>query len=138
PAQATAAPAASSGFVQIGSSLNRDKNSAGTDQALTIGSLFAGAEFIPWATWAEKQGNTQQIFVTRQNGEQFEPVGASLNIHQNVVAEHPSIDFAGQDRTVPWVAWYEPSPGFANKKQVFASRFNQTTGLWTPAGKDRG
>ncbi len=126
------------GFVQLGDALNRDKNAAGTDQELTMGSLFAGAEHIPWATWAEKQGNTQQIFVSRLNGEKFEPAGASLNIHQNVVAEKPSIDFAGQDRTVPWVAWHEPSPGFGNAKQIFASRFNKDSGLWTPAGQDRG
>ncbi len=125
-------------FVQLGAALNRDKTQAGTDQQITLGSLFAGAEYIPWATWAEKQGNTQQIFVSRFNGASWEPVGASLNIHTNVEAEHPSIDFAGQDRTVPWVAWYEPSPGFNHVKQVFASRFNKDSSLWVPAGQDRG
>ena len=54
------------------------------------------------------------------------------------MAEHPSIDFTGANRTVPWVAWYEPSPGFGNADQVFASRFNATTGLFVPAGQDRG
>src|SRR5581483_10395543 len=125
-------------FTQLGTALNRDKTEAGTDQGLTLGSLFAGAEYIPWATWAEKQGNTQQIFVSRFNNDTWEPVGASLNIHTNVEAEHPSIDFAGQDRTVPWVTWYEPSPGFNNVKQVFASRFNRDSSLWVPAGQDRG
>lgn len=138
PTGTTTITVAAGTFVQLGTSLNHDKKAAATDQALTLGSLFAGAEYIPWATWAEKQGSTQQIFVSRLNGDNFEPVGASLNIHQNVVAEHPSIDFAGQDRTVPWAAWYEPSPGFSNKKQVFASRFNKDTLLWTPAGQDRG
>lgn len=126
------------GFVQLGEALNRDKTAAATDQELTLGSLFAGAEYIPWATWAEKQGTTQQIFVSRYDQGKFEFAGGSLNIHQNVVAEKPSIDFAGPSRTIPWVAWYEPSPGFGNVKQVFASRFNKDTGLWTPAGKDRG
>lgn len=137
-ATATVSQTVPSGFVQIGDALNRDKTSAATDQELAIGSVFAGAEFIPWATWAEKVGNTQQIFVSRQNGDKFDPVGGSLNIHQNVIAEKPSIDFAGPDRTVPWVAWYEPSPGFGNKKQIFASRFNNATGLWIPAGQDKG
>lgn len=130
--------AGAAGFTQLGSALNRDKNAAGTDQQLTLGSTFAGAEYIPWATWAEKQGNTQQIFVSRVNNNAWEPQGASLNIHSNVVAEHPSIDFAGQDRTVPWTTWYEPSPGFGGAKQVFASRFNKDSGLWVPSGADRG
>lgn len=125
-------------FTQIGDSLNRDKNEPGADQALTIGSVFAGAEWVPWAAWAEKSGTTQQIFVARQNGNTFENVGGSLNIHQNVIAERPSIDFAGQDRAVPWAAWDEPSPTFGNKKQIFASRYNNATGIWTPAGADRG
>lgn len=127
-----------SAFVQLGDALNRDKSAAATDQELALGSPFTGTESIPWATWAERSGNTQQIFVSRLNGDKFEPVGASLNIHANVIAEKPSIDFAGAGRTVPWVAWYEPSPGFANKKQVFASRFNKDTGLWVPSGQDRG
>lgn len=125
-------------FVQLGDSLNHDKNAAGTDQNIAYGTLFPGAEYITWATWAEKQGNTQQIFVSKQNGDKFESVGASLNIHTNVVAEKPSIDFAGQNRAVPWVTWYEPSPGFGNKKQVFVSRFNADSGLWVPSGQDRG
>lgn len=125
-------------FIQFGDTLNRDKKAAGTDQNITEGSLFAGAQYITWVTWAEKSGNTQQIFVSRQNGSAFEPVGASLNIHANVVAEKPSIDFAGQDRTVPWATWYEPSPGFGGAKQVFASRFNKDSGLWVPSGQDRG
>ena len=134
----TAAPAAAAGFVQLGANLNRDKNAAGTDQALTLGSLDASKPGVAWVSWAEKQGASQQIFVSRQNGGTLEPVAASLNIHANVVAEHPSIDFAGADRTVPWVSWYEPSPGFGNVKQIFASRFVAASGLFVPAGQDRG
>jgi hypothetical protein len=138
PIPVPAVPSAASGFVQIGDALNRDSTVAGTDPAITVGSLDAGKPGVPWAVWAEKQGKTQQIFVSKQNGSKFDPVGASLNIHSNVLAEGPSITFAGQDRTVPWTAWYEPSPDFANKKNVFASRFNAASGLWVPVGQDRG
>lgn len=138
PAAPTSVPPAAADFAQLGQALNRDKTAAATDQQMTIGSLQAGNPGVAWATWAEAQGNTQQIFVSRQSGDQFEAVAASLNIHSNVVAEHPGIDFAGPDRSVPWVAWYEPSPGFNNQDQVFASRFNAASQLWTPAGQDRG
>jgi hypothetical protein len=135
PAQAPSAPGF---FSQIGEALNRDKTAAAADYRFVMGTLQAGNPGVPWVTWSEKQGNTQQVFVSKQSGAKFDPVGASLNIHTNVVAEGPSITFAGQDRTVPWVAWYEPSPSFENKKNVFASRFNATSGLWVPAGQDRG
>lgn len=131
-------PAAGSPFSQVGPALNHDKNSAGLDQQLIVGSLDPAKPGVPWATWAEKQSGTQQIFVSKQVGNQFQPVGASLNIHQSVVAEHPSIAFTGVNRAVPWVTWYEPSPTFGKKDNVFASRFSAATGLWQPAGKDRG
>jgi hypothetical protein len=136
----TSAPGAGGAttFAQVGPSLNHDKNSAALDQQLTVGSLDPTKPGVPWATWAEKQSGTQQIFVSKQVGNQFQPVGASLNIHQSVVAEHPSIAFTGLNRAVPWVVWYEPSPTFGKNDNVFASRFSATTGLWQPAGKDRG
>ncbi len=134
----TSVGAAGGTFVPLGDALNRDKNSAGTDPAIAVGSLEAGKPGVAWVTWTEKQGGTQQIFVSRQNGNKFEPVGASLNLHTNVVAEKASIAFTGQDRTVPWVAWYEPSPSFGNKKQIFASRFNAASGLFIASGQDRG
>ena len=139
PAASTAAPSAPVGFVQLGDSLNRDKTQAAAGYKIEMGSLEAGKPLGAWITWSEKQGNTQQIFVSKQNGNKFEPAGASLNIHSNLVAEGPSIDFAGTDRTVPWVSWFEPSPrAGASPKQVFASRFNAASGLWIPAGQDRG
>ena len=133
------ASASSAGFVQLGDALNRDKTQAASDYRFQIGTTDVSKPGVAWVTWAEKQGNTQQIFVARQNGDKFEPAGASLNIHGNLVAGGPSIDFTGPDRTVPWVAWNEPSPrAGASPKQIFASRFNTTTGLWIPAGQDRG
>ena len=137
-APATQSAGAETTFAQVGPALNHDKSAAGLDQQLTVGSLDPTKPGVPWATWAEKQDGTQQIFVSKQAGNQFQPVGASLNIHQSVVAEHPSIAFTGVNHAVPWVAWYEPSPTFGKKDNVFASRFNATTGLWQPAGKDRG
>lgn len=136
----TTAPGTGSGSLlhQVGPALNHDKKAAGLDQQLIVGSLDASKAGVPWATWAEKQDGTQQIFVSKQVGSQFQAVGASLNIHQSVIAEHPSIAFTEPNRTVPWVTWYEPSPTFGKKDNVFASRFNATTGLWQPAGKDRG
>src|SRR5205814_4038196 len=48
------------------------------------------------------------------------------------------ITFAGQDRSVPWAAWYEDSTTFGGKTQVFASRFDAAKNTWHPAGLDRG
>jgi hypothetical protein len=125
--------------VQVGNALNRDPGAAAGDYQMAVGSLQEDKPGNAWITWAEKQGNSQQIFVSKQNGNAFEAVGASLNIHANVVAEAPSITFAGPNRTVPWVAWNEPSPQpGVSGKQVFASRFNATSGLWLPVGQDRG
>lgn len=138
PTQPLSPTAAVGAFVQVGDALNRDATSAASEAALASGATVQGNPLLPWATWAEKQGNSQQIFVSRQNGNAFEPIGASLNIHTNAVAQHPSIAFAGQERTVPWVAWNEPSPGFGNNNQIFASRFIATSGLWIAAGQDRG
>ena len=134
----TASPAAAGGFTQLGDNLNRDKNAAATDPAITVGSLDAGKLGVAWVAWAEKRGSSQQIFVSRQNGAKFDPVAASLNIHPNVVAEKPSVAFAGANRAVPWVAWYEPSPNFGNNKQVFAARFNAASGSFVAAGQNRG
>lgn len=91
------------------------------------------------AAWAENSsGGVRQIFASKLAGEAFQPLGASLNIHTNVLADVPTITVAGENRAVPWAAWSEPSPGFGNVSQIFASRFSADTGLWQQAGTDRG
>src|SRR5205814_8800482 len=63
---------------------------------------------------------------------------ASLNIDPTQEAEAPSIDFAGTGRTVPWVAWYEPSAAAGWPTNIFASRFNIAANRWLPSGQGRG
>ena len=63
---------------------------------------------------------------------------ASLNIDPTEEAEAPSIDFAGAGRTVPWVAWYEPSAASGWPTNIFASRFNAAANVWLPSGQGRG
>jgi hypothetical protein len=140
--QPTAAASAAAGgapaFVLLGV-LNRDTAQAGQSPSLTTGSTTADTAPTLWATWAENSaGNVRQVFVSEHVGDAFQARGASVNIHTNVVADYPSITFAGANRLVPWAAWAEPSPGFNNVTQVFASRFNGATGLWQQAGQDRG
>ncbi len=138
-AAATTAPAAGGTFAVEGAVANRDVTQAATFPGLAIGSTTAGEPGNPWVTWAENaSGGLRQIFVSELIAGKLEPRGTALNIHLNGVADRPSITFAGQDRAVPWVAWDEPSPGFGNASQVFASRFNAASGLWQPAGQDRG
>jgi hypothetical protein len=140
PAAPTAAPAGP-GFAFDGSgALNRDVTQAGQSPAVAVGAVTPGGPASLWLTWAENaSGGLRNIFVSELDASgAFQPRGTSLNLHLNVAADQPTIAFAGESNTVPWVAWAEPSPGFGNVIQVFASRFNAATGLWQPAGQDRG
>src|SRR5438034_6871531 len=90
------------------------------------GTVMAGKLQVPWATFEQKFGSSQQIFVRAFKNGAWETQGfpASLNIDTTAVAEGPAIDFAGSGRTVPWVAWYEPNSLFGPPTNIFASRFN--------------
>ncbi len=103
------------------------------------GALVAGKVEIPWATFEQKVGRSQQIFVRAfKNGAWVtQGLPASLNIDRAAKAEAPSIDFAGAGRTVPWVSWYEPNTHFGDPTNVFASRFNAGANAWLPSGQDR-
>ena len=59
------------------------------------GSLAAGGPRVPWGTFEQKSGSSQQIFVRAFKNGQWVTQGKSLNIDPNVEAEAPSIDFAG-------------------------------------------
>ena len=103
------------------------------------GTVVAGNKAVPWATFEQKVGRSQQIFVRAFKNGQWVTQGspASLNIDPTVEAEAPSIDFAGAGRTVPWVAWYEPNRNFGDPTNIFASRFNAGANRWMPSGQDR-
>jgi hypothetical protein len=106
-----------------------------------VGGSLAGGLNVPWATFEQKTGASQQIFVRSFAAGAFTTRGnpASLNIDPNQEAEAPTIDFAGTGRTVPWVTWYEPNTHLsgATRTNIFASRFNATTNVWLPSGQDR-
>jgi hypothetical protein len=132
------------GLPSDGSQVNNDP-AAGIDpnqnaglSDVVGGSLVAGGARVPWATFEQKTGNAQQIFVRAFKNGQWVTQGASLNIDRNVEAEAPSIDFAGPGRTVPWDAWYEPNAALGKETQIFASRFNAAGNAWQPEGQDRG
>ncbi len=140
PNAATEAPVATVPAAQAGptytiiGAVNRDVTQAAQSPSLA---LTAANGLL--AVWAENSsGGVRQIFVSELTGEAFQAKGASVNIHSNVIADFPTITLAGENRAVPWVAWSEPSPGFGNVLQVFASRFSADTGLWQQAGQDRG
>ncbi len=130
----TAAPSTSQpGFALLGV-LNRDAAQAGQNASL----VFNESSGL-WTAWAENSsGGVRQIFSSQLEGESFQARGASLNIHVNVIGDFPTITLAGENKAVPWSAWSEPSPGFRDVSQVFASRFIKDTGLWQQAGQDRG
>jgi hypothetical protein len=132
------------GLPSDGSQVNNDP-AAGIDpnqnagvSDVVGGSLAAGGPRVPWATFEQKAGNAQRIFVRAFKNGQWVTQGPSLNIDQNVEAEAPSIDFAGAGRTVPWDAWYEPNAALGGEKQIFASRFVAANNIWQPEGQDRG
>jgi hypothetical protein len=132
------------GLPSDGSQVNNDP-AAGIDpnqnaglSDIVGGSLVAGGPRVPWATFEQKAGDAQRIFVRAFKNGQWVTQGPSLNIDQNVEAEGPSIDFAGAGRTVPWDAWYEPNAALGGEKQIFASRFDAPNNVWHPEGQDRG
>ena len=65
------------------------------------GSLAAGGLRVPWATFEQKTGSSQQIFVRAFKNGAWVTQGfpASLNIDPTKEAEDPAIDFAGAGRT---------------------------------------
>ncbi|MGE5635471.1 MAG: hypothetical protein ACM3UV_00795 [Nocardioidaceae bacterium] len=103
------------------------------------GSLIAGGGRVPWATFEQKSGSAQLIFVRAFQRGRWVTQGRALNIDPSVEAEAPSIDFAGGGRTVPWDAWYEPNSHLSSggPTQIFASRFNAAADDWVPEGQDR-
>ena len=104
------------------------------------GSLQTGKVRVPWATFEQKTTGAQQIFVRAFKSGNWVTQGfpASLNIDPTKEAEDPAIDFAGTNRTVPWVSWYEPSDHLNSlATNIFASRFSVAANLWLPSGQDR-
>lgn len=131
---ATEAPPAGPSYAILGA-VNRDKTQSAFTPFVTL-----DADKNLLVVWAENSsGGVRQIFASRMVGnDALSPLGASINVHTNVLAESPTITIAGENNAVPWVAWSEPSPGFGNVPQVFASRFIADAGLWQQAGEDRG
>ena len=145
-----------------------DDPAAGINPALSVsgedptnadvvgGALTAGGKAVPWAIFRQTEtgGAHDQIFSrsfangvwkTRGSGTVGGRSSAaptfpgSLNFDQGQDGEAPAIDFAGAGRTVPWATWYENTTGtgFA-ANNIFASRFDNTTGKWVFAGQSRG
>jgi hypothetical protein len=111
---------------------------------LTSGSLVAGSPRVPWAAFSQKNADgSQQIFARAFKAGAWHTEGfpESLNEDPAQVAQAPSIDFTGADRTVPWVTWAEPSTVFSATSEIFASRFlsqpppAQNGGQWVHEGQ---
>src|SRR5882724_381943 len=144
-----AAPPARAAFLPLpatGAQVNDDPASIDPGQDAGVsdvagGAVTAGKIPVPWATFEQKvTGGEQQIFVRAFKNGAWVTQGspASLNIDPTEEAEAPSIDFAGAGRTVPWVAWYEPSAAAGWPTNIFASRFNIAANRWLPSGQGRG
>ncbi len=114
---------------------------------LTAGTVTAGNARVPWATFSQQNqknaDGSQQIFVRAFKGGAWQTQGfpESLNEDTTQIAQAPSIDFTGADRTVPWVGWAEPSTVLGSNHQIFASRFSpqpapaQGGGQWIHEGQ---
>jgi hypothetical protein len=125
-----------------------------TNADVVGGALVAGKPAVPWSIFRQHTSGHDQIFsrsfaggawTTRGNGtvggsSSANPTFAgSLNFDQKQDGEAPAIDFAGAGRTVPWATWYENTTGTDfGANNVFASRFDATTGKWVFAGQGRG
>ena len=73
------------------------------------GALDATKPRVPWGTFEQKSGTSQQIFVRAFKNGAWQTQGQSLNIQANQEGEAPSIDFAGTGRTVPWTSGTSPT-----------------------------
>jgi hypothetical protein len=139
------ATTASAGLIGLPQVNNDPANGIDPHQSAGVSDVqngsLAGALRVPWITFEQKTGSSQQIFVRSLTPTgQFKTQGnpASLNIDQSKEAEAPSIDFAGTNRTVPWVSWYEPNDNLpGGETNIFASRFAAAANKWIPEGQDR-
>jgi hypothetical protein len=130
---------AAAGFALVAKSANRDAADAAFEPALTAGATTAGDPSDLWVIMAENAaGKPRQIFASELVEDVFAPRGGALNFDPAQQGHDPTITFAGQDRAVPWAAWYEDSTTFAGGTQLFASRFDAVKNAWQPAGLDRG
>ena len=117
------------------------------------GALTPGGVTVPWAIFRQQTlPNKDQIFVrsfknqwtTRGNGtvggqsSSGPTFSGSLNFDQQEDGEAPEIDFAGAGRAVPWATWYEDTAAFTDHENIFASRFDASSGDWIFAGQSRG
>src|SRR5215470_17513782 len=101
-----AAPAAHAAFLPLpasGAQVNDDpansidpRQDAGVSDVVG-GALTAGKVAVPWATFEQRFGDTQQIFVRAFKNGAWVTQGApaTLNVDRTAEAEGPSIDFAG-------------------------------------------
>jgi hypothetical protein len=118
---------------------------------VTGGSLTGGVA-VPWATFRQSTAGSDQIFVrafksgawatqgsgTTNGASSASPIfPASLNFDQSADGKAPSIDFAGTNRAVPWATWYESSTPLGNHDEIFASRFDTSSGKWVFSGQGR-
>src|SRR5207247_1295794 len=109
------------------------------------GTVVAGNKAVPWATFEQKVGRSQQIFVRAFKNGQWVTQGspASLNIDPTAEADAPSNDFAGAGRQVLWGAWYHPVPWIIweendgpvdgdSTRQIFVAKGVKQTAAGTP------
>src|SRR5262249_53969903 len=144
------APAARAAFLPLpanGAQVNEDPaNSIDPSLAAGIsdvagGAVTAGMVQVPWATFEQRvAGSAPQIFARAFKNGPWVTQGspASITPDPTEEAEAPSIDFADAGRTVPWVAWYEPSAAAGWPTNIFASRFNLAANAWLHSGQGRG
>jgi len=114
-APATEAAPAGPTYTILGAA-NRDKTQAAQRPFLTL-----DADKNMLVVWAENSsGGVRQIFASRLTGDTFQPLGASINVHTNVLADAPTITVSGQrtrsSSLVPPSWAHRPFPGWHGKK----------------------
>jgi hypothetical protein len=126
---AVAAPAYAA-FTLDGTTANVPGNlqPAGEPSVVLGGLKGVGNARVPWLAQTEPNpgGGPRQVFVEKFAGGAFSLQGDSLNFNPAEEGNHPSIDFAGANSSVPWTAWEEDAGGVS---QIFASKFNPNADL---------
>ena len=99
----------------------------------------AGGLRVPWATFEQKTAGVAADLRSRLQeravGDAGQPGVAEHRPDQE--AEAPSIDFAGADRTVPWVSWYEPNRPHRQPDADLRQPLQRRGQRWVPEGQDR-
>jgi hypothetical protein len=111
----TAGSSLANGTVEAACSMNKNAANNAEDPRIAAGTMNPNNATVPWITWTESVGGTDQIFVARLvGGDHFELAnnGQPISLAANR-STRPDITFAGN---TPYVSWRVNTGGSVDKE----------------------